>query len=126
MPRAVHHIFDYIKQNPNKGQFRVTLSFLEIYMEQITDLLEPSGANAAFGKRSASPRPRTARQNASNTSVSSVSPHRAQNVSPIRAINAAESGTGLQIREDPKTGIFVEGLTQVHVKTKEQLLQFVK
>ena len=33
---------------------------------------------------------------------------------------------GLQIREDPKSGIFVEGLTQVHVKTKEQLLQFVK
>ena len=34
--------------------------------------------------------------------------------------------SGLQIREDPKTGIFVEGLTQVHVKSKEQLLQYVK
>jgi len=33
-----------------------------------------------------------------------------------------ESAAGLQIREDPKTGIFVEGLTQVHVKSKDQLL----
>ena len=29
------------------------------------------------------------------------------------------------IHEDPKTGIFVDGLTQVHVKNKEQLLQYV-
>lgn len=36
----MNHVFDYIKENPNKGQFRVTISFLEIYMEQITDLLE--------------------------------------------------------------------------------------
>jgi kinesin family protein 4/21/27 len=33
VPRAIHHIFDYVKQNPNKAQFRVTISFLEIYME---------------------------------------------------------------------------------------------
>ena len=32
----------------------------------------------------------------------------------------------LTIREDPKTGIFVEGLTQVHVKSKDQLLAFVE
>lgn len=41
IPRTVHHIFEYIKSNPNKAQFRVTISFLEIYMEQITDLLLP-------------------------------------------------------------------------------------
>ena len=42
VPRSVNHIFDYIKKNPNKGQFRVTISFLEIYMEQITDLFDTS------------------------------------------------------------------------------------
>lgn len=48
VPRIVHQIFDYVKQeNPNKAQFRVTISFLEIYMEQITDLL--SNANGASG-----------------------------------------------------------------------------
>lgn len=43
-----------------------------------------------------------------------------------RPEDVGQVASGLQIREDPKTGIFVEGLTQVHVKTKEQLLQFVK
>lgn len=33
VPRCVSHIFDYIKENPNRAQFRVTVSFLEIYME---------------------------------------------------------------------------------------------
>jgi kinesin family protein 15 len=48
VPRIVHQIFDYVKrENPNKAQFRVTISFLEIYMEQITDLL--SNANGASG-----------------------------------------------------------------------------
>lgn len=37
--RSVNHIFEYIKQNSKRVQFRVTVSFLEIYMEQITDLL---------------------------------------------------------------------------------------
>ena len=103
MPRAVHHIFDYVKQNPNKAQFRVTISFLEIYMEQITDLLLPQGQSQT-SLRSLSPLRSSQQQSAStNLSTSSLQPN-------------------LLIREDPKTGIFVEGLTQVHVKNKEQLL----
>ena len=43
VPRAVHQIFNYIEQNPNQAVFRVTISFLEIYMEHITDLLLSTG-----------------------------------------------------------------------------------
>jgi len=32
----------------------------------------------------------------------------------------------LKLREDPKTGIFVDGLTQINVKSKEQLHQLIK
>lgn len=32
----------------------------------------------------------------------------------------------MKLREDPKTGIFVDGLTQVNVKSKEQLYQLIK
>lgn len=39
VPRCVNHIFEFIRENPNKAQFRITVSFLEIYNEQITDLL---------------------------------------------------------------------------------------
>ena len=35
------------------------------------------------------------------------------------------AGQNLQIREDPKTGIFVHGLTQIHVKTMQQLIMYV-
>ena len=47
-------------------------------------------------------------------------------ISPLSSREDPSQQAGLQIREDPKTGIFVDGLTQVHVKSKEQLLQFVK
>ena len=42
VPRAVNQIFDFIQQhndNDEVRKFRVTVSFLEIYMEQISDLL---------------------------------------------------------------------------------------
>ena len=49
VPRCVDHIFDHIKENPKKAQFRITVSFLEIYMEQITDLLLPAAPNNGAG-----------------------------------------------------------------------------
>lgn len=94
VPRAVQSIFNYIEQNPNQAVFRVTISFLEIYMEQITDLLlAPDAKNANNKSRSTS-----AMRNNSTSSL---------------------NGQSLQIREDPKTGIFVHGLTQIHVKTMQ-------
>lgn len=33
---------------------------------------------------------------------------------------------GLQIREDPKTGIFVKGLKQIKVNSEEELLNLIK
>jgi hypothetical protein len=39
VPRSVDNIFEHIRENPKKAQFRITVSFLEIYMEQISDLL---------------------------------------------------------------------------------------
>lgn len=134
MPRAVSHIFEHIKLNPNKGQFRVTLSFLEIYMEQITDLLDGGG----HGSRGSGQGINRARSSVRGTSghrgnqqqSSSISPMRKPaiggRISPLSAREDPSQQSGLQIREDPKTGIFVEGLTQVHVKSKEQLLQYVK
>ena len=37
-----------------------------------------------------------------------------------------QSKDNLRLREDPKTGIFVDGLTQVTVKSSEQLHQLIK
>jgi hypothetical protein len=34
-------------------------------------------------------------------------------------IGATPPGQNLKLREDPKTGIFVDGLTQINVKSKD-------
>ena len=93
VPRAVQHIFNYIEQNPNNAVFRVTISFLEIYMENITDLLL-SGGGGVKDNQSQGGRSHSAMRNASTSSL-----------------NNPQAGQNLQIREDPKTGIFVHGLT---------------
>ena len=41
-------------------------------------------------------------------------------------IGATQPGQNLKLREDPKTGIFVDGLTQINVKSKDQLYQLLK
>ena len=102
----MQHIFNYIEQNPNQAVFRVTISFLEIYMEHITDLLmgpDSKSSTSGGGNRSQS-----AMRNSSMSSLNNA------------------PGQNLQIREDPKTGIFVHGLTQIHVKTMQQLIMYVQ
>ena len=78
VPRIIDNLFDFIQQNPKNAQFRITTSFLQIYMEQLTDLLAPM----PFGEN----RP----------SISS---------------RGGTPSKSLIIKEDPKTGIFVHGLT---------------
>ena len=83
-------------------------------MENIADLLvsntsSQSNFSATYGRN-----------------TPSMSPIRQPNNSVSTQSLQQQSGQNLQIREDPKTGIFVHGLTQIHVKTKEQLLQYVQ
>lgn len=79
VPRAVSHIFDFIKQNIDEAQFSVTISFIQIYMEIITDLLNKS----------------------------------------------KQPKGGLQIREDPKTGIFINSLEQRSVQSEFEVMQII-
>lgn len=41
VPRLVQGLFSYLDANTEKKQFRITVQFLQIYMENITDLLAP-------------------------------------------------------------------------------------
>jgi hypothetical protein len=79
VPRSLHHIFDYIRDNIDNAQFLVTVSFIQIYMEIITDLLNSNKNNK----------------------------------------------TGLQIREDPKTGIFINNLEQISVQNEFEVMQII-
>lgn len=73
IPNAFEHIFGYINSEENKKKFLVRCSFLEIYNEEIRDLL---------GK---------------------------------------DTTKKLDIREDPKTGIFVKDLNIIQMKTTKDL-----
>ncbi|EGF83199.1 hypothetical protein BATDEDRAFT_18361 [Batrachochytrium dendrobatidis JAM81] len=44
-PRIVEHIFDTILNSPSNLEFTVKVSFMEIYMEKIRDLLNPTNDN---------------------------------------------------------------------------------
>lgn len=79
IPRSMHHIFEFIRQHIDEAQFQVTVSFMQIYMEIITDLLSRSKQNKS----------------------------------------------GLQIREDPKTGIFINGLEQISVQNEFEVMQII-
>lgn len=45
VPRAVHQIFSHVNDYKDKVEFRVTVSFLQIYMENIMDLLDSTKVN---------------------------------------------------------------------------------
>ena len=42
LPRCVDSIFEKISGSPNYLEFRIKISMVEIYMEKIRDLLDPS------------------------------------------------------------------------------------
>ena len=42
LPRCVSSIFERISESPNYIEFRIKVSMVEIYMEKIRDLLDPS------------------------------------------------------------------------------------
>jgi hypothetical protein len=73
VPRSVQHLFEFIRDHIDDIQFQVTVSFLQIYLEVINDLIDPANLN-------------------------------------------------LHIREDPRSGIFVESLSQQTVMSQQELL----
>jgi hypothetical protein len=90
VPRAVKQIFDFINTNSSRAQFQVRVAFMQIYMEQITDLIPDVDDQE-------SPTPTTQNPMIFNSKKKVT-------------FNIKD---GLQIREDPKTGIFVKGLKQI-------------
>lgn len=77
IPRAVHQLFEHIREHSDDAEFRVTVSFCQIYMENIMDLLDATKNN-------------------------------------------------LNIREDPKLGIYVDNLTQIQVNEPQDIFQLIR
>jgi hypothetical protein len=84
VPRAIKHIFKYIEHNAGRIKFKVCVSFMQVYMEHITDLIPDTEENMIqtspmiFSKR-----------------------------------NSNRVKNSLNIREDEKTGLYVENLKKI-------------
>ena len=91
VPRAIKHIFSSIRDRESVSQFQIRVSFLQVYLEQISDLISDDGDELGLNNA-----------NSDNTKM---------NFSNKK--NGYSIKDGLQIREDPKTGIFVKGLKQI-------------
>lgn len=76
IPRIIQEIFRRIQDSPDNREFTVRASYVEIYLERIRDLLDPSRYN-------------------------------------------------LSVREDPKDGIYVEGMHEKYVASAEQVMEIV-
>jgi kinesin family protein 5 len=91
VPRAIKQIFNTIRENSDKVQFQVRVSFMQVYIEQITDLIQDENDDAT--------------QNSSFNHSPMVFTGGNKRAGIVK--------DGLQIREDPKSGIFVKGLRQI-------------
>ncbi|CBJ48361.1 kinesin motor protein-related [Ectocarpus siliculosus] len=119
IPRAVHTIF---REGGYGGTRRywVYVSHMEIYNERLFDLLAPEAATlakASATNSSAAP---------SSTSGRSRSPtHRSPRSTPGSSGSRPLQGIGLTIEEDRHLGVMVKGLTQVEVKSPEEIFAII-
>ncbi|CAN0451838.1 unnamed protein product, partial [Ectocarpus sp. 12 AP-2014] len=119
IPRAVHTIF---REGGCGGTRRywVYVSHMEIYNERLFDLLAPEAASldkASATNSSVAP---------SSTSGRSRSPtHRSPRITPGSSGSRPPQGIGLTIEEDRHLGVMVKGLTQVEVKSPEEIFAII-
>ncbi len=85
VPRAIKQVFQTINENSDKIQYQIRVSFMQVYMEQVSDLIQDENDDS-------------------------------KDTSQIAFVGNGKRTIpkeGLQIREDPKSGIFVKGLKQI-------------
>ena len=87
VPRALSHVFGHTAQHSEK-QWTVTASFVQIYLENVQDLMAPS---------------------------KSLEEIAATRIDPLR----------LNIREDPHSGFFIEGVTKYKLNSFNDAVEFV-
>lgn len=129
VPRSVKILFNYLREsalnkdidNKLKFKFKVSVSFFQIYMEHITDLIPD------FNKVNTYEEWENNINSSNNYNTKKGFDFNVKNQTN-NLINKAkkEIGEGLKLREDPKTGVFIQDLKKVTVENEEQLLSLIK
>ncbi|KAI9223657.1 hypothetical protein BC828DRAFT_232096 [Blastocladiella britannica] len=104
VPRAIHALFAELpRRYPSPSEFSVAVSFLELYNEELIDLLNPS-------LREGGSRPGSSASNRPSSAFGSVIP---------------SSGETLRIREDEFGNIVWMGVREEPCESPEQLFNFL-
>ncbi|CAN3373762.1 hypothetical protein DIURU_005792 [Diutina rugosa] len=103
IPRIAEDIFNHIGHGSSDIEYTVGVSYFEIYMEQIRDLLDDSNGPARTSQL---------RRQPSTASVSGVPGGDLVNTTP----------TKYHIHQDKTNGIYVKGLKQAFVASSEEML----
>jgi len=103
IPRALRRIFEFTNKTTGEEDVthEVTCAYLEIYNEQLTDLLSDGDGNS------------------DGIGMDGMMVDDAGNTGAIPTLGSV-SGRELAIREDPKKGTFVENLTKVKVNSAKE------
>lgn len=115
VPRSVCFLFDKLRNESenSKIKFKLSVSFFQIYLEQITDLIPDFEENDNKEKEKEKKRnsPMNFKINTNSNLIKQAK---------------KDAGEGLRIREDPKLGVFIQNLKQIQVEDEEQLLGLIK
>jgi kinesin family protein 11 len=101
IPRAVSHIFNHLESQQH-SEYSVRCSFLELYNEEITDLLSSSAPSTGTTTT-------TANNNNNNNGTANDNSSSSNNNKPVR------------ILEDPRAGVVLAGLEEVNVRNSGEI-----
>uniref|UniRef100_A0A0G4G082 Kinesin-like protein n=1 Tax=Chromera velia CCMP2878 TaxID=1169474 RepID=A0A0G4G082_9ALVE len=139
LPRAIEYLFKELKKRSEEKELGMTVSFLEIYLDQIRDLCLPSphptagsvaeeeARVAANNNRAGTPTLGTARESVEATTNRFSAPRTQRNSPPsIAPLTRADYvKQNLEIHEAPGGRVFVRDLTRVPVRTVQDVLEVV-
>eukprot|EP01138_Halocafeteria_seosinensis_P005431 gb/GECG01005552.1/.p1 GENE.gb/GECG01005552.1/~~gb/GECG01005552.1/.p1 ORF type:complete len:1139 (+),score=187.64 gb/GECG01005552.1/:1-3417(+) len=122
IPRGLSHVFGHIAQEPHK-EWSVSMSFVQIYLETVQDLFSASLATSKLPQEIANRNKSNAAKNAERSAFGGPGMGKAgRDKERLRATLADDS---LQVREDPKKGFFVEGLSEYTVNNYEEAIELL-
>ncbi|KAJ7958917.1 Kinesin-like protein [Quillaja saponaria] len=95
IPKVMESIFNRVEEMKNSTEFLIRVSFIEIFKEEVFDLLDPNSPLSSKGE------------------VTSI------------AKPAVPSRVPIQIRETVNGGITLAGVTEAEVRTKEEMASYL-
>ena len=121
IPRAIDRLFERLQEQRRKQpgyKYQLLVSFLELYNEELIDLLNPHTANANTTAANNN-------NNTGNTGMTTTSGPGRGGPGAASVDKFSRKPSTLTIREDGQGGIYWAGVKEEPVSTPEELLRYI-